>query len=44
MNRTSQDGAVSNEAVGGAYKGKSRLANMIFNEIEEKTLPTAEDI
>ena len=27
--------------MGGAYKGKSRLAKMILNEIEEKNLPFA---
>jgi hypothetical protein len=43
INRTSNDGGVpSTEAVGGAYKGKSRLAKMILNDIDEYKLPTAD--
>jgi hypothetical protein len=44
INRTSNDGTVpSTEAVGGgAYKGKSRLAKMILNDIDEYKLPTAD--
>ena len=45
INRTSNDGGVpSTEAVGGAYKGKSRLAKMILNDIDEYKLPTADQV